>query len=141
MNNDCGADMGMLQRQIFLLCLVLIPGLASGNYQQNTSSVGALSPHFHPFDRGPHPRKALILAEHEEESRGQNGDKRGKRWEELTPRQRRKIEKRYEKYKSLPPGDQERIKKARQQYRELPPEKRRELRDQYRKSKSKQNNR
>lgn len=84
--------------------------------------------------------RGLILADHEDDNNDgrEIESKRSKRWEDLSPRQQRKLERRYEEYKSLPQVEQERIKDARQKYRDLPPEKRRELRDQYRKSKRRQ---
>lgn len=135
--------MRRLQRQLFFLCLALMPTLAVGSYHHdNARSELALPYPGHAAKPFPADSK-LLLAEHEEEQdrEGRDGHKRGKRWEQLTPEQRRKIEKRREKYKSLPPEEQERIRKARQQYQKLPPEKRRELRDKYRKSKRRRDER
>lgn len=60
-------------------------------------------------------------------------DSKGNPWKELTPEQRRKIEERRKRFEALPTSEKERIKKARQVYRALPPERRRELRDEWKK--------
>lgn len=65
-----------------------------------------------------------------------DGDKRegkkGKRWENLTPEQRAKLDKRRKQFESLPPEEKEKIRKAREHYRDLPSDQRKQLREKWR---------
>lgn len=79
-------------------------------------------------------QRSWILAQHLPEQGGnKNKDFREKRWEDLTPKQRKKIQKRHQRYDALPQAEKERIKRARQHFRELPPERRQQLRKQWEK--------
>lgn len=55
-----------------------------------------------------------------------------KRYQELTPEQRKKLRKRREDFKSLPPEERERIQKAREKFHNMPPEERQRLIDKWR---------
>ncbi len=62
----------------------------------------------------------------------QRGGKKSKRWENLTPEQRAKLDKRRKQFESLPPEEKEKIRKAREHYRDLPSDQRKELREKWR---------
>lgn len=55
-----------------------------------------------------------------------------RRYEAMTPAERKKLEKRREYFKSLPPEERQRIHQAREKFRNLPPEKREALKEQWR---------
>ncbi len=76
---------------------------------------------------------AIKLADKGGESGGNySNSNRHKRYEELTPEQREKLQKRREHFKSLPPEERERIQKARDKFHSMPAEERQKLKDKWR---------
>jgi uncharacterized protein DUF3106 len=75
-----------------------------------------------------------VLAQHQsEQGAKKHKNLKGKHWEDLTPGQRKKIQNRHRRYEELTPVERDRIRKARQHFRELPPERRKELREKWKK--------
>lgn len=73
------------------------------------------------------PDEILLLAEHE------NDDKnRKKGWDELSDKQKKRIQKRRKEFDALPPQEKERIRSVREKYRQLPDKRRDELRRKWR---------
>lgn len=71
--------------------------------------------------------KVLLLAEHES-----GGKTRGKDWDHLSDKQKKRIQKRRKEFDALPPEEKERIRSAREKYRQLPDKRRDELRKKWR---------
>ncbi|APG24744.1 hypothetical protein A7E75_06655 [Syntrophotalea acetylenica] len=51
----------------------------------------------------------------------------GRRWEDLTPEQRRQLKGRYRQYKEMAPDEQQRLRQRYDQYQDLPPAERERL--------------
>lgn len=58
---------------------------------------------------------------------------KGKRWEDMDPREQEQIRQRKEKYESLPARDKERIRQAKERYERMPPERREQIRERWEK--------
>lgn len=55
----------------------------------------------------------------------------GKRWEDLSPREREQIRRRKEQYESLPQSEQRRIRDARERYEKMPPQRQQQVRERW----------
>ena len=119
---------------IATLLVVVAPGLALAKSTRPPITADYNSSASIQFEQNQAWTRNWTLAQHQPDQRGnKNKDFRGKRWEDLTPQQRKKIQKRHQRYDALPRAEKERIKRARQHFRELPPERRQQLRKQWEK--------
>jgi Protein of unknown function (DUF3106) len=66
---------------------------------------------------------------------------RHKRYEELSPEQRKKLRQRRDDFNALPQEEQERIHRARDKFRDMPPEKREKLKEKWRNMSPEERNR
>lgn len=64
-----------------------------------------------------------------EESRRTNG---GKRWQELSPEQRKKLKQRYRQFQKLPPEEQQKLRQRYERFRDLSPEKKQRMLERHR---------
>ncbi len=120
-------------KHLLIACALIASSQACAKMHGGTSELIALTgertelPRFVKNMQPALSNQPLLLAEHE------NDDKsREKSWDDLSDKQKKRIQKRRKEFNALPPEEKQRIRSAREKYRQLPDKHRDELRRKWR---------